>query len=136
MSWVLALQLFITFCIAIVSGFFLFKKKETLLKMSKNNKKQPPIDSFLKKIKIIGDDCWVWIGEYSVIAVPVLKKEDNCIRADKFSYEYFKEKKIPFGYYLDHICGNKNCVNPKHLSLEKNNSEGIDFEKELESDNN
>jgi hypothetical protein len=70
-------------------------------------------------------DCWQWTGSKS--GVPGFPQhaygryaQTTCpvyVRiAHRFAYE-FVHGKIPAGLEIDHLCGNKLCVNPQHLEL-------------------
>jgi hypothetical protein len=56
-------------------------------------------------------ECWVWTGHidrrtgYGTLCRQLVHR---------FSYELFVGP-IPAGLYIDHLCRNKWCVNPKHL---------------------
>jgi hypothetical protein len=61
--------------------------------------------------------CWVWQRALSGPAhsrYGVLKRNGKRIKAHRFYFEKFKGQ-IPDGLYMDHLCGNKLCVNPDHL---------------------
>ena len=61
------------------------------------------------------DTCWLWNGGkvYGYGSLTVRKKSH---RAHKFIYEFFNGL-VPDGKVIDHICGVRNCVNPKHMEV-------------------
>lgn len=63
--------------------------------------------------------CWRWIGalnpgpsNYGVMAMSDKRRE----YAHRISYE-LSMGTIPPGYEIDHLCRNKQCVNPLHLQV-------------------
>lgn len=58
--------------------------------------------------------CWLWpysLNKDGYGQITINKKYHS---AHKFFYELVKGK-VPCGCELDHLCKNKNCVNPEHL---------------------
>ncbi len=67
-------------------------------------------------------DCWNWTSSldsdgYGKWSRPISRKpyRRRKVLAHRFSYEVFVGK-IPQGLVLHHICHNRRCVNPDHLS--------------------
>jgi len=59
--------------------------------------------------------CWPWVGAYhKKQGYGLLWADDAAHRAHRVAYTLFKGK-IPEGLVIDHLCGNRICVNPFHL---------------------
>lgn len=86
-------------------------------------KKKAPITRFLEKVEITSrfGGCWLWkgnlsgngrgggYGRFSICG--------RTVAAHRFAYEFYNKCKIKKGYHIDHLCRNRNCVNPKHLEM-------------------
>jgi hypothetical protein len=62
------------------------------------------------------DGCWQWIGAkwargYGIFTLPGTQQR---IAAHRWGYEHLVGP-IPDGLELDHLCRNRQCVNPEHL---------------------
>lgn len=72
---------------------------------------------FQKKIELdILSGCWIWkaskdAGGYGKIVI-----NHRLCAAHRVSYEYWNGQ-IPNGLEIDHLCRNRNCVNPQHLEV-------------------
>lgn len=73
----------------------------------------PLVDRLARYVEVDGE-CIVWTGAkqngYGTLHPP----EGRSQRAHRLVWEEFVEP-IPDGLVLDHLCGNKACVNPDHL---------------------
>jgi len=77
------------------------------------NKRQ--INNFIKKIKIdLLTGCWLWQAYLDGRGYGKVQIRNKWGRAHRTSYEYWNGK-IPDDKEIDHLCRNKNCVNPRHL---------------------
>lgn len=68
-----------------------------------------------KKFIISENGCYLWIGAKSVHGYGNVRINKINYRCHRVAYEE-KNGKIPDGLVLDHLCNNKNCINPKHLT--------------------
>lgn len=76
----------------------------------------PLIERFWQKVSaapINGDDCWEWIAGKS-LGYGRFAFGGSVSYAHRWSYERFVGP-IPEGMEVDHLCGNRGCVNPMHL---------------------
>src|SRR5690348_12502203 len=60
--------------------------------------------------------CWHWLGGRLNEGYGELRRPESTksVRAHRVSYEYYRGP-IPEGLKLDHLCRNRDCVNPWHL---------------------
>ena len=76
------------------------------------------IDRFLDKIAFCHSGCWEWVGSIGSNGYGNFRDEDSkMVSVHRFSYEFFNGRTIPAGMTVDHICGNRSCVNPDHLEV-------------------
>lgn len=72
-------------------------------------------EKILQRIKkISGCDCWFWTGALRGGYGRMTDTDGKLVSAHRLSYECFVGE-IPDGLVLDHLCRNRNCVNPSHL---------------------
>ena len=69
-----------------------------------------PVARILAKVEITGDDCWL----YPMNGYATVYHDGQTRLAHRVMYEA-QIGEIPDGLTLDHLCRNRNCVNPKHL---------------------
>lgn len=68
-------------------------------------------------------ECWLWVGKRHRHNYGQFNQDGDTAWVHRLSYRYYKGP-IPKGLVIDHICENKNCVNPAHLkavTLSQNN---------------
>lgn len=85
----------------------------------------PVEDRFWQKVTQPGDDpvksCWIWIGALNSAGYGVINNSREAVaagapvalRAHRWAYEMLRTE-IPDGLDLDHLCRQRNCVNPWH----------------------
>ena len=78
------------------------------------------ITRFLAHLKLPKDStCWNWGGAIHWTGYGQIVFNRKHVYTHRFIYKYFYDE-IPDGLVIDHLCGNRNCVNPKHLQAVTN----------------
>jgi len=67
-----------------------------------------------RRIRKDANGCWTWTGSTSRRGYGQLQVNGHVVRAHRHVYGLMVGP-IPAGMTLDHLCGNKPCVNPAHL---------------------
>lgn len=62
------------------------------------------------------NNCWIWKGAVSPQGYGRILFDNHHLMAHRISY-LLSGKIIPVGKILDHICRQRNCVNPGHLRV-------------------
>lgn len=78
------------------------------------------VDRFLSKIRQGDGGCWLWTGGHTHNGYGRFQFNGTEERAHRFSYRHFIGVLPAYTYSdgeLDHLCRNRNCVNPTHLEL-------------------
>jgi hypothetical protein len=60
------------------------------------------------------DGCWLWQGWLDDLGYARIRTGSKHLRAHRVSYELMVAE-IPDGLVIDHLCRNRNCVNPYHM---------------------
>lgn len=76
--------------------------------------RKPFTKRFWSKVKKDPNGCWNWTAHKNMWGYPIFWFNGKNIMAHRFSYEMTKGN-IPVGLFLDHLCRNRECVNPDHL---------------------
>ncbi len=82
---------------------------------------QKQIDNFWNKVDIAGEDeCWNWIGYtqetgFGYYGITIDKKR-KWLRANRLAY-FLHHGEIDPDLFVMTTCGNRKCMNPKHLYL-------------------
>lgn len=75
---------------------------------------QSVLARFLTKVTERADGCWIWDGCLNSWGYGRFNVGEEYVAAHRFAYTQFKGP-IPDGLTIDHLCRNRNCVNPNHL---------------------
>jgi hypothetical protein len=79
---------------------------------------------FMRQVKTNGaEGCWIWTGRRHRHKYGQFNQDGETCWAHRLMYRHFVGP-IPKGLVVDHICENKDCVNPRHLkavTLSQNN---------------
>jgi len=78
--------------------------------MVKNN-----INTFWNRVEKT-NTCWFWTGYITKYGYGHISMNGHLQRVHRIAYELLVGK-IPEGFQLDHLCRNRDCVNPKHLEV-------------------
>lgn len=80
-------------------------------------KARDPAVRFWEKVDRRGpDECWPWTGQANQLGYGQFRVGDKMLRAHRFAYEATIGV-IPQRLVIDHLCGVRACVNPRHLRL-------------------
>lgn len=77
------------------------------------------LDRFAAKVALTDSGCVEWIGGETTTGYGQIYPGPGArvakYLAHRWSYEYHTGTPIPAGHEIDHLCGNRSCVNPDHL---------------------
>ncbi len=77
---------------------------------------KPAIESFLEKISVANNGCWIWLGGKNTDGYGYFYTNSKTVRCSRFIYEYHHGQICP-DLVIDHLCRNRICCNPLHLEL-------------------
>lgn len=67
------------------------------------------------------DNCWdidLAKNEFGHARIQI-DGRSSPLRAHSYSWELANKQQVPVGFFIKNLCGNKECINPKHLELIK-----------------
>lgn len=73
------------------------------------------IQKFYDRV-IIGDNCWNWNDKCNTDGYPIISHYGKDILVHRLSYTHYYKRDIS-NSVIRHLCHNKLCTNPQHLSL-------------------
>jgi hypothetical protein len=72
---------------------------------------------FVRKIDVFSDnDCLIWTGAHNYNGYGWFAVNSRQVRAHRFIYS-LTNGPIPEGMDIDHLCRNRDCVNPYHMEV-------------------
>lgn len=75
--------------------------------------RRPLKERLLAKVTIANTGCWLWQGHLDDCGYGRIGLKGANRHAHRVAYELFVGP-VPEGLELDHLCRNRNCVNPEH----------------------
>lgn len=81
--------------------------------MSRRRTSESDLQRFVAKVDRT-DCCWLWNAAISTTGYGKFGVWPKTVSAHRFAYEAFVGP-IPTGLHIDHLCRNRQCVNPQHL---------------------
>ena len=80
---------------------------------------RPSEERFWEKVEKTDSGCWLWRGAptgsgYGTSTLDDKRESYKFVVEHRYAYELIVGP-IPDGLVLDHLCRNRNCVNPEHL---------------------
>lgn len=60
-------------------------------------------------------ECWPWLGRIGTNGYGIMSKDGRPMLVHRLMYELLTMEAIPPGLQIDHLCRNRECVNPAHL---------------------
>lgn len=70
---------------------------------------------FWAKVDKQQDDCWPWLGWRNHKGYGYLSIDRGKVSAHRLAWTLANGREVPEGLELDHLCRNRDCVNPDHL---------------------
>lgn len=107
------------YCVKHYSRLLATGSAETPLKRYRN-----PEESFKSRCRQTETGCVVWSGSLATGGYGMMSANGKKVRAHRYAWERVNGP-IPDGLVIDHICGNRACVNVDHLrpTTRKQNNE-------------
>lgn len=102
-----------------LTAFPLSSAPATLLARLNLNSVQKLRDTWMDRVVVQADGCWLWRGSrrggYGLIGAVALR-ERGLLNAHVAAYLLFRGE-VSEGMHVHHLCGEKGCANPDHLEL-------------------
>jgi hypothetical protein len=73
-------------------------------------------ERFLNKIEILPNGCWEWQARINASGYGTFTFNGSTQLAHRIAQHLFRNG-IPDGLTVDHLCGNRECVNPLHHEI-------------------
>lgn len=73
------------------------------------------MEKLWRRVEVNDGGCWIWHGASANGGYAMIWFNGRMERGSRVVYREVGRKKIPPGYFLDHLCRNVACVNPDHL---------------------
>lgn len=70
-----------------------------------------------KKIEVSENGCLTWMSAVSSKGYGQFWLNGRLVYAHRLVWELTHKAQIPDGMQIDHLCGNKRCVSPRHLEV-------------------
>lgn len=75
------------------------------------------LEALIQEAKQWPCQCQIWSGAVLSNGYGQAHQHGKHVGVHRLAWELAHKKRIPAGMTVDHICGHRACVNPKHLRL-------------------